>query len=155
MTPRSAMLALIGGAFGLVLLQKLMKHHDPGKATPLFVPQEDTDTPGVSLRPITPQVSRPTLVQGDPVTLFPGQPYHVTLVTHRLANAASVSQVIGEAQKRGFTNLSVSKDKPAGWPGTATGDYYVSGLYSGPMKTQSRSEGNIAGSVDVVEVWMG
>jgi hypothetical protein len=150
MTPRSACLALLGGAVGLVFLERLTKHKDPGKATPIFVPDIPDLSSPPSLKP------PPVLVQGDPIPIVPGQAYHVSLVTHRVATSlATEDRVRTEAEKRGFIGVSVSKGKPPGWPGTASGDYYVSATYAGAPKSQPRTEGNFLGSVDVVEVWQG
>lgn len=163
MTPKSATLWLIGGAIGMVVLEKLSKHKDPGKATVIVLPG-DPITPPTGLTPISPSggapvqatAQPPMLVQANPIPVAPGQRYRVTLVTHGAASAlATDARVISEAQSRGFTNVSASKNKPAGWPGSANGDYYVSATYSGAPKTQARTEGNFLGSVDVAEVWLG
>ncbi len=155
MTPRSAVLMLLGGAVGMVVLEKVTKRKDPGRATPIFVPDAPLPSLSAQGQPQASPSAAPVLVQGDPIPILPGQPYRVTLVTHRGANVASEGQVRAEAQKRGFVNVIASKGKPAGWPGAANGDWFVSATYAGAPRTQARSEGGFLGSVDVVEVWQG
>jgi hypothetical protein len=159
--PKAAGLYVLGGAAVMLYLERFTKVKDPGSAQRIFIPEErefQQNKPAFQ-RDLQPSAAAPRpapmLVRDSPINVVPGQTYHVTLVTHRAANVASEGQVVREAQNRGFTNVSVSKGKPVGWPGSMNGDWYVSALYAGGPKTQARTEGGILGSVDVVEVWQG
>ena len=66
--------------------------------------------------------------------------------------AADVNKVKREAEKKGFQNLSVSKQRPGGWPG-ANGSYYVTGTYGGGPAAMERSYAG--GQVSIKDVWEG
>ena len=101
-----------------------------------------------------PAPARPTLING-PLQAIPGRVYHATVDISAPASwAASTESVHSQATKAGFTNVTVDEGrKPAGWPGTRSGDYYVSAVYSGAPKTMDRSY--LGGQVKIVEVWEG
>lgn len=92
---------------------------------------------------------------GTTLTALPGHRYLVTIETNGSVNAAaSESAVANYARDEHFTDVIVSKTKPAGWPSPASGDYYLTGTFSGPApKTFDRKTGVFLGSVVVLDAW--
>jgi hypothetical protein len=84
----------------------------------------------------------------------PGATYFAVVTTHRGANLADVDDVEAYARKQGFVDVVVLKERPAVWPVTDDGDFYVRATYAAATaKEFPRHEGGIAGSVDVSDVW--
>ncbi len=150
MEPRNAGLLVLGGAAVLLFLERFTKVKNPGTAERIFVP----DSPGTAgPQPPPPAFSSPRQAPAGPVQVSPGILYRVTVnIAFPLSIVASVSKAVAEAQKRGFSNVSVTQSKPPGWPG-ASGDYYVTGTYAGAPKFMARSEAG--GQATVVDVWEG
>lgn len=152
MNPRTAGLLVAGGAIAMVFLERFTKVKNPGSAERIFVP--DLPAPAAA-GPQPPPPAFATLSQapGGPVQVSPGILYRATVnVSFPLSIAASTSKATAEAQKQGFTNVSVTTSPPAGWPG-AKGDYYVTAVYSGQPRFIDRSAAG--GQVKVTDVWRG
>ena len=168
MTPKKASLYLIGGAFVMALIEKMSKPKDPGKATPILVPDtpatpiNHVQVPGMAVQPVQAGPAQPIAPQGPhplplgaTVQATPGKLYHVTVnVGFPLSMGASASSVQSQAQAHGFQNVSVSHNQmPAGWPGAVSGNYYVTGMYAGAPTALATSY--VGGQVSIVEVWEG
>lgn len=77
------------------------------------------------------------------------------LGTHgTVAAAANAANVEAEARKRGFTDVVVFVQRPAAWPSSAAGDYYVRAV-AGKAQTVDRHTSVFLGSVDVIDAWQG
>lgn len=155
MTPKTAGLYIVGGAIAMVFLERFTKVKDPGKATRIFIPETPaTPAPNaVGPQPPPPSFAGPRQAPPGPIQVNPGILYRATVnIAFPLSLAASTSKAVGEAQKRGFTNVSATKTRPADWPG-ASGDYYVTATYSGAPKFMDRSEAG--GQAKVIDVWQG
>ncbi len=131
-------------------------------------------------QPTTPAPAGPTIVpasvgiaiqlQGNPVTVSQFGRYAAVVVTHGVANAATQAQVIAKAESLGFRNITASSSRPAGFPGTATGDWYITATWDpigvdqpgvgyrpgapGAQPTSlPRSNGSALAGADVVDAW--
>jgi len=151
MNPRTAGLLVAGGAIAMVFLERFTKVKNPGSAERIFVP--DTPATSVGPQPPPPPAAGPLQAPSGPIQVTPGVLYRATVnVSFPLSIAASPSKASAEAQKQGFTNVAVRQSKPAGWPG-ASGDYYVTAVYSGQPRFIDRSAAG--GQVKVTDVWQG
>ena len=138
----------------MVLLERFTKVKNPGSAERIFVPFiPDVQAPATSFAVPATAPAGPRQLPPGPVQAIPGALYRATVnVSFPLSIAASASKVSSEAQKQGFTGVSVSSSKPAGWFGSS-GDYYVSGTYVGQPKVVDRSAAG--GQVKIIDVWQG
>jgi pimeloyl-ACP methyl ester carboxylesterase len=112
-------------------------------------PRVSPPVPGPAPLPLPPR-------QINEATLTPqaGRLYHVTVdVNFPASLAANASDVKHQAEKNGFENVNVSKTKPVGWPGSTSGDYYVTATYAGGPLVMERSHGG--GQVKIKDVWEG
>jgi len=152
MKPASAGLLVIGGAALALYLERFTKVKDPGRATPIFIP--DLPAPGLAgPQPPPPAFAQPRQMPSGAVQMTPGVLYRATVnVSFPLSLAASVDKATREAISQGFTNVSVTRSPPPGWPG-ARGDYYVTAMYSGAPRFIDRSAAG--GQVKVTDVWQG
>lgn len=135
----------------MVYLERFTKVKDPGRATPIFVPDELP--PASAVGPQPPPTMGPRQAPPGPIQAIPGVLYRASVdIKFPLSVVASVSKAQAEAIKRGFANVSVTTSRPAGWPG-ASASYYVTGTYMGPPKFMERSEAG--GQAKVVDAWLG
>ncbi len=152
MTPRTAGLLIAGGALTMLYLERFTKVKNPGSAERIFV-ADDLAPTRIGPQPPAPAFAGPRQLPPGPIQATPGMLYRATVrVSFPLSMMASASKTQGEAQKRGFSNVSVTTSPPPGWPG-AKGDYYVTGVYQGVPKFMDRSAA--AGQVNVIDVWQG
>ena len=98
-----------------------------------------------------PAVVAPRLI--STLAVRPGPTYYATVKAHGGAALAGEQQVINAGAHKGFVNIRASKSKPAGWPGTAPGDWYITANYAGAPQTLPRHEGTIFANVDVTEAY--
>lgn len=121
----------------------------PAPSLPAPAPAPPPSGPGPSPTPRGPSQLGGTLVAQ------PGLLYRAVVnVNGPLSWVANASKVQREAESQGFPDAQVSTSKPGGWPGGASGDYYITGTYQGPPgKTFDRSAAG--GSVKVIDVWEG
>lgn len=103
--------------------------------------------------PVVPAPSGPKLLSGGSLSPVPGNFYRVTVdVRFPASMLATSAKVKREAEKNGFTNVSVSTSRPQGWPGD-NGSYYVSATYNGEPKEMARSYAG--GQVVIKDAWEG
>jgi len=104
--------------------------------------------------PPPPAVQAPRQVSDSPLSPEPGHLYRVVVnVNFPASLAAGVSDVKRQAEKNGFQDVVVAKTKPAGWPGSVNGDYYVTATYAGGPASLARSY--LGGEVSIKDVWEG
>jgi hypothetical protein len=116
-------------------------HHAAG-GKPAVNPQQallDKALAGVGMRrpgSYTPKPAPPPrLVLGDPLMTQTGKTYYVTIALSMLGRlGAGRDTIVQEAQNHGFTNVMASPVVPAGWPGSAQGDWYVRGTAMRPSQ---------------------
>jgi hypothetical protein len=103
-----------------------------------------------------PAPSKPQLMTGPTLQVFPGRRYGVALDTPG-ALPTPDSKVKEKAAALGFTNVDVFDEPPKGWPGMmkSDADTYIVGFYSGQPKSLPRSHDTPVGSIDVIEAWEG
>lgn len=137
-------------------------------STPLSVQEQDLTMPAFKSGPAPPAQAptpsgpgyvatmHPPLASpdGSALAVYPGRAYYAVLSTSGLASSvADEGKATAEAQSLGFTGVNVSKSRPAGFPGTASGDYYVSATYAGAPRYLDIVQGNVLGHVRVVEAF--
>lgn len=138
------LLAIVGGAAAVAVGYSFQRAGEGGlidlrPAPPSPPLPGEAPSPGAPLR-LT-----------SPFPLAPGSRYVASVkVGFPLSIAASSSDVEREARNAGLKDATVTKTRPAIVP-IATGDYYVTGTYSGPPMSLQRSQGG--GRVTVEDVW--
>jgi len=160
---------ILGGAIGSALIIRSLYLDEKAFNRPSTPPAPLPPTPVAPPLPSPgpspvpgPQPPAPTPIPivaahviSGPLVAENGRLYRATVDISAPASwIADTDKVHNQAIKAGFTDVSVQKGrKPAGWPGSQSGDYYVTGIYSGSQKTMARSY--LGGEVSIVEVWEG
>lgn len=150
MKPAHAIAILGAGGVALWYVKKEYLK-PPGSAQRIYIPSLPNAPP--QRGPVAPPL--PTgPVQLSSLLAHPGQRYRAVVdINGMLSLAGNVTNVRKQAEGQGFTRTFVTKTRPADWPGSITGDYYIDGTYQGAPKTFDRSYAG--GSVKVKDVWQG
>lgn len=152
MTPTKGVFVL--GAVGAALYLLRSKGFPPPSAPatvdpnagPRYVP------PSPSMPAPAPGPTGPRQLGGGFLPVTPGGNYRATVVTRApLSWLANKDKVRSQAESKGFRNVVVSTSKPAGWPGSLVGDYYVSATYQGAPTSMERTYAG--GQVNIVDAW--
>lgn len=146
MSPLFATLLMGAGGYALAKLRA----KPPGQAQRIYIPTVPDSPARPGQAPVMPVGPRHL----STLQPYPGRFYRAVInVNGPLSWVASASKVQSRAQSEGFANVSVSKTKPGDWPGSITGDYYVTGIYQGAPKVFERSYGG--GAVTIPDGWEG
>ena len=93
----------------------------------------------------------PVLLTQDPIPVYPGRLYRAVIKVGGLLNLmVNESAVRSRAESEGFINVQVSKSRPPGFPGRATGTYYVTANWGRAPSALDRPS-----AITIVEAWEG
>lgn len=162
---RTTLIVMTGSLTALFVVRKLTRNQapnpnlnpDPHNLPPTIAPTPPPTPEAPHWTPTPPAEAPPPPVvvlprQMSDMSVEPGHNYRAVVTVHApISWIANVDKVRREAEKQGFQNVDVQTHRPAGFPGNASGDYFVSASYGGNAQTMARSYAS--GQVSISDAW--